>query len=169
MWKIFFRDGSIYLSIQVKICNEFLAAKNTIFLICWRKYCIWIAFNAASVKLSALKVFTHSLFSLFQNDRLDHETLIIGGRRRGGCRKPDANKGYVICEKLPFTEIKCGIKSDALYQKNYPVPNKFIFVWVGETFKMNFFYQYLAIRAAASIQRPEVIYFVHDENEEIGE
>nr|XP_039261511.1 uncharacterized protein LOC120337701 [Styela clava] len=91
-----------------------------------------------------------------------HYELVRRARQRAGCRQPDSAEGYVVCDRLPYTDISCGgCKKGCPVAdpsgKHYLVPDIVHFIWFGPKFNVSQYYQYLALRSVASIQRPSVI------------
>ena len=91
-------------------------------------------------------------------------TIIIESQTlEPNCFKKHENQTYKICKDLPYSEIKCGPKnSQSKLETNGPfqVPDVVFFVWFGSNLQFRF-YNYLALRSAAAIQRPERIDFYY--------
>ena len=80
------------------------------------------------------------------------------------CYKKHPNQTFKVCKELPFSEIQCGPKysrNKAKQEKPYVVPDVIFFIWIGanRTFQ---YYNYLSIRSAAAVHRPERIDFYHN-------
>nr|XP_018672647.1 uncharacterized protein LOC100177951 [Ciona intestinalis] len=78
------------------------------------------------------------------------------------CRKPHDMTNFTVCRTLPFTKVIC---EDPLIPRDYDefgihfkVPNSVHVIWFGEGLKFTF-YNYLALRSMASLQRPKRIVF----------
>ena len=86
------------------------------------------------------------------------------------CHKRHPNQTYKVCKELPFSEIQCGPKysrNKAEQEKPYVVPDVIFFIWfgAGRTFR---YYNYLSIRSAAAVHRPERIDFYHFNSLPVG-
>lgn len=95
------------------------------------------------------------------------QELVVRARSKSDCTKPLHAKEFVICERMPYTEIKCGPgvkkgKGEDSRGRKYLVPNVIHFIWFGETFNVSQYYQYLALRSVASLQQPEKIKLHHN-------
>lgn len=89
--------------------------------------------------------------------------IVKHARRRARCIHPPGAKHYVVCKRNPLTKSVCGersLRNDKLndVDKGYRIPNIVHFIWFGEVLNVSSFIHYLALRSAASIQRPQSIY-----------
>lgn len=100
---------------------------------------------------------------IYNASSLYRDQLVHNARSKAWCLKPAKAKEYVVCSRLPYTSIKCGeclfqCTSESNFGGVFKVPNIIHFVWFGDPLNITSFLHYLALRSAASIQRPSLIY-----------
>ncbi|XP_076806948.1 uncharacterized protein LOC143450329 [Clavelina lepadiformis] len=84
------------------------------------------------------------------------------------CKKPEGAHTYKICNYLPYSEVKCGKEQNGnRSSETYRVPNEVMFIWFAKHMPFRF-YNYLALRSAASIQQVDKLKFYYSEGLPVG-